>query len=405
MKGWLSGQSYEAISKALSNERCINLIPQVVPPPPQSHARNTLIFYGTPGLLTKYTVGVGPIRGSCFSNGRCFVVSGNKLFELFADLTYLDRGTVANDQKTVWVVSNRFQLAIVSHESTYIYDLATNTLVDVDVPLTQVRFADGYFIGLTPASQMIRISGQYDGITWDPLDFASAEGDPDDIVSIIADHREIWTLGAESIEVWADSGAQAFPFERIPGALIEQGCAAAASPLKADNSLFWLGSDTRGNGIFWRATGYTPQRVSTHAIEFQLSKMTTIADAIGYSYQDQGHTFCIWTFPIGDRTFVYDCSTQLWHERAEWVSTTAKWHRHKSQTHCFAFGMHLVGAYDSGIVYDQSVDYFSDNSAPKRWLRSVPIASNENKYLFPKDLELDIESGMGVPVVPPLGPT
>jgi hypothetical protein len=403
MKGWLSGQTYEAQSKAISNERLINLISQIVPPPPQSHGRNTLVFYGTPGLLLRYNIGTGPIRGSIFSNGRCFAVSGQQLWELFADFTTMFRGNITNDGLPVCMDSNRFQLIITSQQNTYILDLATNILVNVNIPLMQARFADGYFIGKTPDSQIIRISGQYDGIIWDPLDFASAEGKPDNIISVVADHREIWTFGEESVEIWTDSGAQAFPFERIPGALIEQGCAAQESTLQADNSIFWLGADSRGQGVFWRASQYTPTRVSTHAIEYQLSKMPLLSDCIGYAYQEQGHTFCVWTFPTGDKTFVYDCSTTFWHEKAAWVPATG-WHRHQVQNHCYAFGRHLVGDKENGYVYEQSLNYFDDNGIPKRWLRAVPIAANENKYLFPKDLELDLEVGTFVPPPAPALP-
>jgi hypothetical protein len=396
-RGWLSGQSYEAISPAISREICKNLIPQIVPAPPHSHARNSLVFYGTPGLKAKYTVGTGPIRQLYFSNGRCFAVSGTELYEIFAGLTSTVRGTIANDNKPVCIDSNRFQLLIISADTTYIYDLTTNVLVNASVPLIWGVFADGYFAGVTPDSQILRISGQYDALTWDPLDFASSEGAPDNIVAIIADHRELWTFGEETTEVWSDSGQQAFPFDRIPGALIEQGCAAKNSVVKADNSIFWLGSDSRGQGIVWRVTGYTPQRVSNHALEYQLSTYSSLADAIGYAYQDQGHTFYVLTFPSANRTWVYDCSTTLWHERGAW--TGGAWHRQQAQCHCYAFGMHLVGDKHDGIVYEQSTAYFTDNGTPKRWMRSAPIASNEGEYLFPSDLELDIEVGAGTPYV------
>jgi hypothetical protein len=396
MKGFLAGQSFESQSRAVTNERCVNLYPEILPPPPGSRAKSQIVFYGVPGLISRYAVGDGPIQAVFYANGRCFVASGFELYELFSDLSSILRGTLASDGKPVCIASNRFQLCIVSAQNTYLYDLAADTLVNIGVPLIQVRFADGYFIGVTPASQIIRISGQYDGATWNPLDFTSAEGNPDDIVSLMTDHKEIWALGSESIEIFSDSGNPDFPFERIPGALIEQGCAALDSPIKLDNSLFWLGADTRGQGIVWRANGYTPQRVSNHALEYQLSTYPTIADAIGYAYQDQGHAFGVWTFPTSDKTWVYDCAAQLWHERGNWEYIGGLWHRQLAQCHAFAFGIHLVGDKELGIVYEQSINIFDDNGSPKRWLRTVPLGSNENKYLFPYDLEIDLEVGAGI---------
>jgi hypothetical protein len=426
MKDWIGGGYYKDTARAVANERCINLIPEIVPDAPTAHSRGRIVFHPTPGFRARYGPGSGndplnpvqnQIRGLFASNGRCFTIAGAKLAELLSAVDptapssgYYNqihaRGIMANDGKPACIASNRFQLAIASSQNTYIYDLATNTLVNVAVPLAQVRFADGYFVGLTPDSQIIRISGQYDGLTWDPLDFASAEGDPDNVVAIITDHREIWTLGRETVEVWADSGDPDFPLARIPGALIEQGCAAANSVLKADNSIFWLGSDSRGNGIFWRANGYTPQRISTHAIEELLATFADLSDAIGYAYQEDGHIFCVWTFPTADKTLVYDCATTLWHERAYWNKATGLWERHRAQCHCFAFGMHLVGDRYYGTVYEQSGGFTSDDGNPKRWLRSVPLGSNENKYLFPRDLEIDIEAGAGfIQPESPGGPT
>jgi hypothetical protein len=396
MRGWFSGQSFESISRAITQERCVNLIPQIVPPAPQAHASATMIFYGVPGILARCNIGPGPIRQIYYSNGRCFAVSGSQLWEIYANYDGIYRGEVGTDGKPALIESNRFQLCITSANSTFIYDLATNTLVNINVPLIQARFADGYFLGVTPDSQMIRISGQYDGLLWDPLDFASAEAAPDNIVSVLCDHREVWTFGAEVTEVWADTGAQLFPFDRIPGATIEQGCAAQNSPAKLDNSVFWLGSDSRGQGIVWRATGYTPQRVSNHALEYQLSLLPTLSDCIGYAYQDQGQTFYVMTFPAGDKTFVYDCSTTLFHERASWDPAGAKWHRQRAQCHSFAFGKHLVGDKDNGNIHEQSINFYTDNGAAQKWLRSVPIGFNENKYLFPRNLELDIEEGKGL---------
>lgn len=384
------GGAYQAQSPAVSNEVCRNLYPE--------SAAEGAALYSTPGLAARYVLGVSPVRSLFHSNGRCFCIMGNKLFELFADLTSIERGVVANDNRPVKIVSNRFQLCFVSAGTTYLYDLAADALVTVpNVNLSQVRFADGYFIGLTRDSQMICLSGQYDGATWDPLDFTSAEGDPDDIIAIEADHREIWTFGTQSIEPFKDTGAPDMPYERVDGALIEQGCGAADSVVKADNALFWFGRSSLGEGMFWRAEGYTPLRISTYAVEYQISKYATVSDCIGYSYQEAGHTFCVWHFPTADKTWVYDVGTRLWHERASWDQVAGVWRRHRAQVHCHAFGMHLVGDYETGIVYEQSIELHDDAGQPRRWVRGALIGNVENKYLFSANFELHMEVGTGVP--------
>ncbi|NBV89482.1 MAG: hypothetical protein EBR88_08245, partial [Betaproteobacteria bacterium] len=115
------------------------------------------------------------------------------------------------------------------------------------------------------------------------------------LVALIIDHREAWLFGTNSVEVWYDSGAAQFPLERIQGAYNELGCAAPYSAAKMDNGLFWLGSDARGGGMVYRANGYTGQRISTHAVEYAIQSYANISDAIGYTYQQDGHSFYVLT--------------------------------------------------------------------------------------------------------------
>ena len=79
---------------------------------------------------------------------------------------------------------------------------------------------------------------------------------------------------------------------------------------KMDNGVFWLGKDARGQGIVYRANGYTGTRVSTHAVEWQIQRYGDMSDAIGYAYQQDGHTFYVLTFPSADATWVYDAATK-----------------------------------------------------------------------------------------------
>ena len=104
-----------------------------------------------------------------------------------------------------------------------------------------------------------------------------------------------------------------FPFDVIPGGFIEQGTSCIAPPVKLDNSIFWMGGDERGAGIGWRAEGYTPRRISTHAIELAWQGYATIADMVSYAYQDQGHSFWVLYFPTANATWVYDVASGMWH--------------------------------------------------------------------------------------------
>jgi hypothetical protein len=229
------------------------------------------------------------------------------------------------------------------------------------------------------------------------LDFASAEGAPDGVVAVISNYRELWVFGTDSVEVWYNVGGADFPLQRIQGAFNEIGCVAAFSIAKLDNGLFWLGTDARGQGIVYRANGYVGIRISTHAIEYAIAQYGNIADAIAYTYQQEGHAFYVLTFPSGNATWVYDASTQVWHERAGFDG--GDFMRHRSNCQCNFGGNIIVGDFQSGDIYRFDLNVYADNGGIQKWLRSwraLPTGQNNLKRTAHHSLQLDCESGVGL---------
>ena len=196
-------------------------------------------------------------------------------------------GTIGTVSDTVSMASNGTEIILVDGSAGYLINTTANTvtqITDPDFPngVRRATYQDGYFIVAGDNSQKFYISGLLNGSAWDGLDFASAEGAPDNTIGLISDHRELWLFGDTSAEIWVNTGNADFPFERSGNAFIEHGCAAAASVAKLDNTVFWLGADDRGSGIVWRAQGYTPVRISTHAVEKAISGYADISDAVAF---------------------------------------------------------------------------------------------------------------------------
>jgi hypothetical protein len=164
-----------------------------------------------------------------------------------------------------------------------------------------------------------------------------------------------------------------------------------------DNGLFWLGKDARGQGIVYRANGYTGQRISTHAVEWQIQQYGNLSDAIGYTYQQDGHSFYVLIFPQANTTWVYDVATQAWHERAGW--SNGHFTRHRSNCQVFFNSEVIVGDYENGNIYAFDLEDYSDNDSVQRWLRSwraLPTGQNNLKRTAQHSLQLDCESGVGL---------
>jgi hypothetical protein len=258
-------------------------------------------------------------------------------------------------------------------------------------------FLDGWFVFNQPGSQIFWVMDST-GTTIDPLYFASAEGSPDNLVTLIVDHREIWLFGVNSVEVWYDAGLPDFPMARIQGAFNEIGCLAAYSVAKLDNGLFWLGADARGNGIVYRSKGYSGERVSTHAVEWQIQQYATLSDAVGYTYQQDGHSFYVLNFPTADTTWVYDVATGAWHERAGWENDAFTRTRGNCQMN---YNNEIViGDYRVGELYAYDPTVYSEAGTTQKWLRSwraLPTGQNDLNRTAQHSLQLDCQAGVGIP--------
>lgn len=396
MKTPILGSSYVARSVNAADARMVNLFPEVIP----EGGKEPAFLQRAPGLRKLATVGTGPIRGEWSFNGYGYVVSGNQLFRL--DTSYLPKllGTVSG-AGPVSMADNGTQLFIACNPKGYIYNSNTDVFAEITDPdfpgAVTVGYLDGYFVFNEPNSQRLWVTALLDGTSVDPLDFASAEGSPDGLVAIISTFREIWAFGVNSVEVWYDSGATDFPLQRIQGAFNEIGCVAPYSVAKMDNSIFWLGQDARGQGVVYRANGYTGQRVSTHAVEWRIQQYGDLSDAIGYTYQQDGHNFYVLIFPGANTTWVYDAATQAWHERAGW--NNGAFTRHRSNCQMFFNNEVVVGDYQNGNIYAFDLDFYSDNDQIQRWLRSwraLPTGQNDLKRSAHHSLQLDAQTGIGL---------
>lgn len=400
MKMPILGQAYVARSVNAADNQLINLYPEVVP----EGGKTGGFLTRAPGLRRLAVVGTGPIRGLWQMKSYGYVVSGSEFYRINAGWSATKLGDLTGSGTgPVSITDNGTQIFIACNPKAFVYDASTGTFGEITDPdfkgAVTVGFLDGYFVYNQPSSQKIWVTELY-GTGIDPIDVASAEGSPDNLVALIVDHREVWLFGTNTVEVWYNTGgttATSFPLERIQGAFNEIGCAAPYSVAKMDNCLFWLGSDARGQGIIYRAQGYTGQRISTHAVETAIQAYANLSDAIGYTYQQEGHSFYVLTFPSADATWVFDVATNAWHVRAGF--SNGQFSRHRSNCQMAYNNEVVVGDYANGNLYafDQSV--YVDYDTPQKWVRSFRALGpdqNNLKRTTHHMIQIDCESGVGL---------
>lgn len=389
----LTTASYSARSLIANAQRCVNLYPEVNP----ADSAAPMTFYGAPGRKLWSTLPTAPVRGLFqASNGVFFAVGGNKLYRYNAG-AWVELSTMATSSGPTYAADNGISAVFTDGTMTAptvnLTTFATGYMSgDGWYGSAFVDFLDGFFVFTKPDSQQFYSTAAYD-LTVDALDFASAESNADRIVRQIRDHNEIWFFGTKTTEVFGNSGG-AFPFERISGATQEMGIAAPHSACRMDNSIIWLGADERGDAMVWRAQGYSPSRISTHAWEEEVRTYSRIDDAIAFSYQQGGHSFYQITFPEASKTWDYDAATLQWHERA-YRPDTNRLERVRDNCHVFYDRKHLVGDWETGEIFELDLDTYTDNGAEIARIKSFQHMTADNARQFFSRLVLDMQAGVG----------
>jgi hypothetical protein len=397
-KGFI-GASYESRSRNIDCERSVNLyIEKTESGAGKEGEQYALLSSG--GLIKRLTLAGGKFRG-CYAapDGQLFAVAGNKFYSISPIWVATELGTLATSTGTVRMMGNGQVIFIVDGTTTaYYFTLAsstftTQTAADNFPGAETIDFLDLYLIVNQPQSGKVFISG-LNGVTWDPLDYFTSEGSPDPVVGLIVCGEQLWVMNDTTTEVFYDSGDALNPFRRVQGAVISIGCAAKYSIARLAGSPYWIGKSIEGHGIVYMANGYTPQRISTHAVEQAIQSYSYIGDAEGFTYQQDGHGFYVLNFPTANSTWVFDVATGAWHERA--YTNDGVLERHRAKSHAYAFDKHIVGDYDNGNIYEMSDDALTDDGAPITRLRACPHVTTGLSRSFHHSLQLDMQVGVGI---------
>ena len=391
------GAGYKARSTNFDTQRCVNLYTERSD---SQTSKGPKMLVGTAGLKLWATLAGNTIRGSIvFNPSISYIVAGRFVYKMAIDGTAFLIGQVDNLTTPVSIASNGFNIFIATGPKGYTLTVATDTVAEFIDPsfngADRVDFMNESFVFNEPGTGKFWAMNPL-SFTLDPLYFATAEGAPDNLVSLIVDHNELWLMGTDTSEVWYYTGDTAnFPFSKISGAFVQQGCAAKHSVAKLDNSVFWLGANDRGQGVIFRNNGFNPLRVSTHAIETKIASFTTVDDAVAFTYEQNGHGFYQISFPTDNWTVVYDVSTGEWHEKAYFEEDGSE-SRHRANCHMFFARKNIVGDWQTGQLYELNLDYYTDNGnliVRKRVSTHVAV---ENKPIVHSVLTIDMERGVGL---------
>lgn len=404
------GPSYQLRSVNVDCQRAVNLFAEF-DELGTAKEKSVGALYGTPGLSAPLlTLPTSPYRGSFLAdNGTYYVCSGNTLYFLTMSVlgiwTYTVVGTILTTNGPVSMDDNGIALMLVDGQNGWFTTLGSTVLTQVIspnflAPATQVVYMDGRFVFNMPGTNKFFVSDQLATTFSGAFDAKATE--PDFLIGMVVDHKNLWLFGQYTTEVWFDAGnaPPSVPFSLIQGGYVETGCAAQFSIQKLNNTVFFIGQDRNGRGVVYQLQGFQPVRVSTHAIETAINNMGDISGTTSWTYQEAGHNFYCLNFKnasglsVSSTTWCYDMDSGLWHERA--YLSFGQYQRSIIEGHDFVNNMHIVGDYQSGNIYQMSLDIFSDNGNPIVRERTFPHLNADMRRMFHSSLQLDLESGVGI---------
>lgn len=388
----LATESSISRSPQLSNARLLNFFTERQGP----EAKGQAPLFSAPGIASKATVGTGPHRGSWNFNGVAYYVSGPSLYTVDQSGVVRLLGTGIGGGNFVSMSDNGVQLCIVNGAQGWIYNVQSDafTLITSPAfyPANTVTFMDGYFIFDRVGTNEFFLSALYDGLTYNGLDFASAEGQPGFLIATVQNLQLLFLICSAHIELWYDAGSADFPFQRYAGGIINYGCVSPYTICKQDGAVFFLGADK----IFYRLQANVPVRVSTHAIEHLIEESAEITTAFCSTWTIEGHKMVSLTLPASQVTVCFDISTGKWHDRNSVDGNFNDLGAWRANTALSAYDQTFFGDALSGEIGQLDWTIYTEFGNPMVGEIQSANQQNDRHRVYCSRFELDMQVGVGL---------
>lgn len=355
--------------------------------------KHILTLYGTPGLEVFNNFGSSPIRGLYQMGDLIYLAYRDKLYSISNNATVTELGTLNSFGGRVNFSDNGTQIILVDGTDGYIWNVQTLVfaqIIDVDWPgADTVTFLNGRFVVNKPNTGEFYWSGLYDGLSWDSLDFATAESDPDNLVAVMAESGQLVLFGGKVTEFWGDSGGLDSPYSRVGSGAIEWGLAARNSLCKFMDGLMFLRKNRLGQVQVCLLMGYQAVPVSNPEMEFVFGTYGNVSNATAFAYMLNGHPFYQINFPSIDVSWLYDGQSKAWSKSMSGEG------RHRADQFVNLLGSSYVSDYENGKLYrlDQNVYTDDGETIIREFISRHQMSGNRLKF---SQLWLEFEPGVGL---------
>lgn len=376
--------SYALNARTASSARLVNMYAEAAP----QGAPYPVVLRSTPGIRAHVTL-TGGGRGLHWVGNELFAVSGARFYRIVNGVATQIGEIVGSDR--CWISNNGLAVVVLCKAGGFTWNGSTFAQISDGNFVARyphnLDFLDGYMLSIEGASGRFFSSDLNSATDYDGLDFATAEAAPDNLVALKVDHRQIVLIGTQTTELWYNSGATGFPFERVPGGVIEIGGLSQHGVAKLDNSVVWFASDRTAR----RLNGATPVRISTHGVEEAWRAYAKVDDCEVFSFTSAGHVMCCFRFPIESKAWIFDATANEWHERESYLAEA--W---RVTATAEGLGVTYVQDAETGSVGILDGDTFAEWGETLRAEWTYQGLRDNGRRLFHEELEMGVETGVGI---------
>jgi len=342
------------------------------------------------GYTTAPTVSFTPaatVSSATVSNtsGSSIMTASTGIGSLYVGMTVSGAGV--NAGTTITALSSTGGTYTITLSSTTTANVTTATFTDAGNGATATSLLNFFPTNLVPgavfldsyvfvATQGGRIysSAVGDPTIWNPLDYITAESEPDNLVGIVKHFNYILGLGQWSTDFFYDGGnATGSPLAVASSYKSEIGCANGASIVQFEQSVIWIGrSKSEGPQVFLM-DGTSPVKVSTVYIDRWLQKANALDTIDAYVFKMNGHTFYVLTLHGINTTLVFDINEKMWYNWSMWTLGNADTgavdgvygeQYFRASYYTTDGTSYFMLDDDTGKLYKLSSDYYTDDGAP-----------------------------------------
>lgn len=355
--------------------------------------------------------------------GLAFV--GDQVYHFDQDYDVNPVGTIKSNAGFISVCSGPTQIMIVDGEGGYVYTYSTGVLEPItdpnflNNPLMCAYFND-FFVVCDTDTNVWQTSEANNAKIWTILSApndATISAKADTFKGIGVVNQRLFLFGNYITETWyagVNPQYPQFPYSRDNNAIFEYGCAASNSicngDKKDDGVLYWLGRTRNGVGSVMMSDGGQARNISTPSLDWRIQNYKRVDDAIGFSYNQDGHNFYQLTFPSENVTWLADMTMVDEEGYPSWINLSVlngDCHMATCHTYFIPTEQHLIGSNQgpyilnlSSKVYTNFAGYDDNANVLSEDIKRVRIGSNfylpnYNRFFINK-FEADFEGGVGL---------